>query len=130
VNPLTLDGTRYLVAPRGETQWVRNFRVAGDGALRLGRHIEQFQAAEIDDLGKPPILRAYLRLWKAEVGVFFERVSADSSDIELRRIAPAAPGVPDQFGMTHARKEPQSWERAPRRYSSHWHPGPVRGTIR
>jgi len=28
VNPLTVDGTRYLVAPRGNTQWVRNLRAA------------------------------------------------------------------------------------------------------
>ncbi|GMA87289.1 nitroreductase [Angustibacter aerolatus] len=31
VNPLTVDGHRYLVAPRGHTQWVRNLRVAGTG---------------------------------------------------------------------------------------------------
>jgi hypothetical protein len=80
-----------LVAPRGETQWVRNLRVAGDGALRLGRNLEQFHAVEIDDVDKPPILRAYLRRWKAEVGVFFGGVSADSSDDELRRIAPKHP---------------------------------------
>ena len=91
VNLLTLDGTRYLVAPRGETQWVRNLRVAGDGALRLGRRLEQFHAVEIDDLDKPPILRAYLRRWKAEVGVFFGGVSADSPDEELKRIAPKHP---------------------------------------
>lgn len=91
VNVLTLDGTRYLVAPRGETQWVRNLRVAGDGALRLGRRLEQFRAVEIGDIDKPPILRAYLRRWKAEVGVFFAGVSADSSDDELRRIAPQHP---------------------------------------
>src|SRR4029079_19161371 len=38
VNLLTVDGVRYLVAPRGETQWVRNLRAAGAaGALRVGR---------------------------------------------------------------------------------------------
>ena len=37
VNPLTLDGARYLVAPRGTTQWVRNIRVAGVAELRKGR---------------------------------------------------------------------------------------------
>ena len=39
VNLLTFERTRYLVAPRGETQWVRNLRVAGDGELRVGRRI-------------------------------------------------------------------------------------------
>ena len=43
VNPLRLaDGTRYLVAPRGNTQWVRNLRAAGGGELRIGRKVEPF----------------------------------------------------------------------------------------
>jgi hypothetical protein len=91
VNLLTLDGVRYLLAPRGVTQWVRNIRVAGEGGLRLGRRVERFRAVEIPDDEKIPILRAYLKRWKFEVGVFFEGTSADSSDDELRRIAPNHP---------------------------------------
>ena len=41
--------------------------------------------------GEPPILRAYLKRWKAEVGVFFGGVGADSSEEELRRISPDHP---------------------------------------
>jgi deazaflavin-dependent oxidoreductase (nitroreductase family) len=91
VNLLTVEGTRYLVAPRGHTQWVRNLRVAGTGELRVGRRTEAFRATELADDEKVPILRAYLKRWKAEVGVFFDGVSADSSDDELRRIAPDHP---------------------------------------
>lgn len=91
VNLLTFEGTRYLVAPRGVTQWVRNIRVAGEGALRLGRRTEPIRVAEIADDDKAPILRAYLQRWKAEVGVFFEGVGPDASDDELRRIAPGHP---------------------------------------
>lgn len=91
VNVLTYDGSRYLVAPRGVTQWVRNIRVAGEGRLRLGRRTESFRVVEIDDADKTEILRAYLRRWKAEVGVFFGGVSARSTDDELRRIAPNHP---------------------------------------
>ncbi|HET6817162.1 MAG TPA: nitroreductase family deazaflavin-dependent oxidoreductase [Mycobacteriales bacterium] len=91
VNLLTIDGTRYLVAPRGVTQWVRNLRVAGNGRLRLGRRIERFTATEIPDDEKVEILRAYLRRWKAEVGVFFSGVSATSTDEEIRAIAPNHP---------------------------------------
>jgi deazaflavin-dependent oxidoreductase (nitroreductase family) len=91
VNLLILDGNRYLVAPRGDTQWVRNLRVAGEGELRLGRHVERFIATEIPDDEKPPILRAYLKKWKVEVGVFFGGVGPDSSDEDLRRIAPEHP---------------------------------------
>ena len=91
VNPLTLDDQRYLVAPRGDTQWVRNLRAAGNGRLLVGRRAEDFTATEIGDDDKPPILRDYLRRWKWEVGAFFEGTGADSSDEELRRIAPKHP---------------------------------------
>jgi hypothetical protein len=91
VNLLTFEGTRYLVAPRGETQWVRNMRVAGGGELVFGRRIEPFKAVEVPDDQKGPILRAYLKRWKAEVGVFFGGISAKSSEADLRRIAPDHP---------------------------------------
>ena len=91
VNLLVLDGDEFLVAPRGETQWVRNLRVAGTGELRVGRRTEPFAATEIADADKVPVLRAYLKRWKAEVGVFFDGVSADSPDDDLRRIAPDHP---------------------------------------
>lgn len=87
VNLLTWDGSRYLVAPRGVTQWVRNLRVAGEGTLRLGKRAETFRATEIPDAEKAPILRAYLKRWKMEVGVFFDGVGADAEDAELQRIA-------------------------------------------
>jgi deazaflavin-dependent oxidoreductase (nitroreductase family) len=91
VNLLTVASQRYLVAPRGDTQWVRNLRVAGNGELRLGRRRERFTATEVPLDERVPLLRAYLKRWKAEVGVFFGGVSADSSDEELRRIAPDHP---------------------------------------
>jgi deazaflavin-dependent oxidoreductase (nitroreductase family) len=92
VNLLTYEGARYLVAPRGTTQWVRNLRVSGEGRLRLSRETEPFRARELSsDQEKAPILRAYLRRWKAEVGVFFEGVGPDSPEQELLRIAPRHP---------------------------------------
>ena len=91
VNLLTYEGHRYLVAPRGVTQWVRNLRAAGEGELRVGRRSEPFRANELPDEQKPPILRAYLKRWKAEVGAFFGGVGADSSEDELRRISPDHP---------------------------------------
>jgi deazaflavin-dependent oxidoreductase (nitroreductase family) len=91
VNLLTHGGVRYLVAPRGHTQWVRNLRVAGDGELRVGRRVEVFTATELADDDKPPVLREYLRRWKFEVGVFFDGVDAAASDEKLRSIAPGYP---------------------------------------
>ena len=92
VNPLRLaDGTRYLVAPRGNTQWVRNMRAAGGGELRVGRRTERFTATELADADKPPVLRGYLKRWKFEVGVFFDGVNADAPDAKLLEIAPGYP---------------------------------------
>jgi deazaflavin-dependent oxidoreductase (nitroreductase family) len=91
VNLLVFGGSRYLVAPRGVTQWVRNLRAAGEGTLRVGRRSEFFQATEIPDAEKVPVLRAYLKRWKMEVGVFFDGVGPDADDAELERIAPNHP---------------------------------------
>ncbi len=91
VNPLPFDGERYLVAPRGHTQWVRNMRAAGGGRLVIRGRTEEFRAAEVADADKAPILRAYLEKWKWEVGAFFAGVGPDASDEELLRIAPDHP---------------------------------------
>ncbi|MFR9750432.1 nitroreductase/quinone reductase family protein [Nocardia sp. 004] len=85
------DGERFLVAPRGHTQWVRNLRVAGGGELRLGRKVEVFTAAEVADADKIPLLRLYLKKWGWEVGRFFEGVTKDATDAELAAIAPGFP---------------------------------------
>jgi deazaflavin-dependent oxidoreductase (nitroreductase family) len=91
VNLLEHEDKRYLVAPRGEAQWVRNLRAAGSGELRVGRKVEEFHARELDGDEKVPVLRAYLKRWKVEVGVFFDGTGPDSSDEELRSIAPRHP---------------------------------------
>ncbi|HYV65796.1 MAG TPA: nitroreductase/quinone reductase family protein [Myxococcales bacterium] len=91
VNLLIHEGVQYLVAPRGETQWVRNLRVVGGGELRLGRRREAFRAVELRDGEKPAILRAYLHKWRFEVAAFFEGVGPEASDAELLRVAPGYP---------------------------------------
>ena len=92
VNLLVLDGQRYLVAPRGHVQWVRNLRASGEGTLRVGRTVEPFRAEELADTDKPDIIRLYLKKWAWEVGAFFgDDVRANSS---LDRLLEVAPGVP------------------------------------
>jgi deazaflavin-dependent oxidoreductase (nitroreductase family) len=91
VNLLEQEGKRYLVAPRGEAQWVRNLRAAGTGQLRVGKRVEEFSARELGADEKVPVLRAYLKRWKFEVGVFFDGTGPDSSDEELRAISPRHP---------------------------------------
>jgi deazaflavin-dependent oxidoreductase (nitroreductase family) len=91
VNLLTVDGRHYLVAPRGHVQWTRNMRASGGGELRLGKKADVFTATELSDDDKVPVLRAYLKRWNAEVGVFFNGVGPKSPDTDLRRIAPDHP---------------------------------------
>jgi len=91
VNLLTFEGKQYLVSPRGHTQWVRNIRVTGGGELVLGSKVQTFTAVEIPDAEKAPIVRAYLKRFSFEVGMFFKGVKADSPDEDLIRIAPDHP---------------------------------------
>ena len=66
-------------------------RVADEGSCESAGRPNAFRATEVADANKVPILRAYLKRWKAEVGVFFDGVSAASSDDDLLRIAPDHP---------------------------------------
>jgi deazaflavin-dependent oxidoreductase (nitroreductase family) len=91
VNLLSISDQRYLVAPRGTTQWVRNIRVNPAAELRVGRRSESFRAEELPDTEKVPVLREYVRRWGWEVGAFFEGIDKNSSDADLARIAGGFP---------------------------------------
>jgi len=92
VNVLSIEGNSYLVAPRGDTQWARNLRASSECSLLIGpRRGKRFTATELGDEEKPPILRAYLKRWKFEVGVFFDGVGPESSDSELLEAASKHP---------------------------------------
>lgn len=88
VNLLTLGDATYLVAPRGETEWVRNVRAArGELDLLLGKRRTHYRATELPDAEKPAVLRPYLERWKSEVGMFFDGVGPKSTDQEIAAIA-------------------------------------------
>lgn len=92
VNPVRIDGVDYLVAVRGETQWVRNARAAGRAELRVGRRVRQVGLAEVEPALRGPILREYLRRWGWEVGRFLpEGMSTSPTDADLERFAPLLP---------------------------------------
>ena len=93
VNLLVIDDARYLVAPRGHTQWVRNLRARNEGRLLVGRRSESFTAAEVGDDEKVPILRAYLKRWKWEVGVFFDGVAGGFPRSRASKDRPRPPGL-------------------------------------
>lgn len=90
VNPITIGGVRYLVSPRGETEWARNLRASRTARLTFGRATETVRVEELADRDKVPVLRAYLGEWEWAVGRFFD-VGAGASEAELRRVAPRHP---------------------------------------
>ena len=92
VNPLHVDGQLYLVAPRGQTQWVRNVRQNPRVTLRTGRSESSYTVEEVDVATAVPVMRHYMKRWAWEVGRFFpEGVTAKSTDDELAAIIPDHP---------------------------------------
>jgi deazaflavin-dependent oxidoreductase (nitroreductase family) len=71
VDVLSRDDKRYLVAPRGYTQWVRNAIAAGTVSLKKGRRSEEFGIRILSDDEKPQILKSYLDRYKLTVQRYF-----------------------------------------------------------
>ena len=71
VNVIEVGGARFLVAPRGRTQWVRNAEATGEVILRKGRSRERFRVRSVASPDKPEILRAYLDRFRATVQRYF-----------------------------------------------------------
>jgi len=61
VQLLFLDGQRWLVAPYGEGDWVRNARAAGTVELTRARKTETLRVEEVESEEAAPVLREYLR---------------------------------------------------------------------
>jgi deazaflavin-dependent oxidoreductase (nitroreductase family) len=90
INLLEFAGKRFLVAPRGQAQWVRNAEAAGEIALKKGRTLQKFRLRPIPDIDKPEILKAYLDNFKREVQRYFP-VEAGSPIEAFREIAKSYP---------------------------------------
>ena len=84
------EGARYLVAPRGATEWVRNVRAAGGEATLKRRRAHAVRLVELPEEQRAPIIRSYLQKMPAMVQREFG-VQADSPDADIERIAPRHP---------------------------------------
>lgn len=91
VNVLTVDGVDYLVAPRGNTQWVRNARAAGRVEVGPRWRTREVRIAEVADDDKPDLLRRYLRRWYWQVKGHVAGLTPQAGDDELRAAAPVIP---------------------------------------
>lgn len=84
--PVDVAGARYLVSPRGETDWVRNLRAAGEAELRSRREgARPFRATELPTADRPPIIAAYRKVAGRAVKSFFEAMP-DPADHPVFRL--------------------------------------------
>jgi len=91
VNLMTVDGRDFVVSPRGNTQWARNARAAGEVEMGPRWHRRTVRVTEIDDDAKPVLLRRYLNRWFWEVKGHVGGLTPDSSDEQIRAVAPSIP---------------------------------------
>ncbi len=87
VNVLEVESKRYLVSPRGETEWVRNLRTAGRGEIRRRTRVEPFRAVEVDPAEKPRLIEAYVARWGGQVRQWFRKLP-DPADHPVFRLEP------------------------------------------
>jgi hypothetical protein len=90
VDPLDFGGKRYLVSARGETNWVRNARSAGEVVLARAMRRHRYRVREVPPNLRPPILKAYLDRYAAEVQRFFP-VPKGSPVESFNELAPRYP---------------------------------------
>lgn len=68
------------MAPRGQTQWVRNAEAAGEVTLKKGSMSQKFRLRPLTDQEKPGILKAYLVKFKREVQRYFSVPAGSPSE--------------------------------------------------
>lgn len=85
VDVMTHAGSRWLVAPYGEVDWVRNLRASGTATLQRGRYRDAFVAEEVDAPTAVPVIRRYI----ADVRVTrpYWGVGTDATDAQLEQEA-------------------------------------------
>jgi deazaflavin-dependent oxidoreductase (nitroreductase family) len=91
INLLTVDGRDYVVSPRGNTQWVRNARAAGQVEMGPRWRSREVNVTEIADDAKAELLKPYLNRWYWEVKGHVGGLTPDSTDDEIRAAAPSIP---------------------------------------
>lgn len=91
VNLLTIDGADYLLSPRGNTQWARNVRAAGEVEIGPRWRRRRLRAVEMADAAKPELLKRYLDRWYWQVKGYVAGLTPQSTDREFDAAAPSIP---------------------------------------
>lgn len=93
VNLMTVDGRDYVVSPRGNTQWVRNARAAGEVEMGPRWRRRTVRIIEVADDAKLDLLKRYLDRWYWEVKGHVGGLTPQSTDEQIRAVAPSIPIV-------------------------------------
>lgn len=80
VDLLEVRDKKYLVAPRGRTQWVRNAEVAGEITLKRGSRRQKYKLRTLNDVEKLPVVKAYLDSFRREVQRYFPIAAGSPPD--------------------------------------------------
>jgi deazaflavin-dependent oxidoreductase (nitroreductase family) len=89
VSIVRLGGERWLVAPYGDRNWVKNARAAGWVELQRGRRRERLGVEELAPADAVPVLQEYFR--SSRVTRPFFAVTLESSPAEWLADAPHHP---------------------------------------
>jgi len=90
VNLLETEQGRYLVAPRGDAQWVRNLRNSCELSLKKGPKTRRYRVRELADSEKPILLKEYLTRYRKTVQRYFS-IPADSNLDAFAEVANSYP---------------------------------------
>ena len=91
INLMTVDGVDYLVSPRGNTQWARNARAAGEVEVGPSWRSRNAGIVEVPDEAKVPLLKQYLDRWFWEVKGHVGGLTPQSTPDEIAAVAPSIP---------------------------------------
>lgn len=80
VDPIEIEGRRYLVCARGNSNWVRNARAAGEIALVRARRRRNYAVRELAPGERPPVLKAYLDHFAREVSALLSGPQGSAVD--------------------------------------------------
>ncbi len=79
VIPVDLDGVKYVVSTRGESDWVKNLRAAGECQLVAKRSAARYSASEVGLEARPPVIDAYRAAAGKTVDTYWKQLP-DASD--------------------------------------------------
>src|ERR1700687_4865985 len=74
VIPVEVDGSRYLVSPYGESEWVRHLRTAGKGEPSRNGQAEGFHAVEVSVDERGHVITRYREVAGRVVGSSFAKL--------------------------------------------------------